>query len=53
MTGNRGLAFGPRQLHKMAYICEEFEKLDRVTPNETRKVEIMPGYEHVDVHMIF
>ena len=31
----------------------EFEKLDNATPDEMRKGNIMPGYEHVNVHMIF
>ena len=31
----------------------EFEKLDSVAPDETRKGKIKPGYEHVNVHMIF
>ena len=31
----------------------EFENLDGVTPDEMRKVNIKPGYEHVNVHMIF
>ena len=31
----------------------EFEKLDGVTPDETRKGKIKPGYEHINVHMIF
>ena len=30
-----------------------FEKLDSVTTDETRKGNIKPGYEHVNVHMIF
>ena len=30
-----------------------FEKLDGVTPDEMRKVNINPGYEHVNVHVIF
>ena len=30
-----------------------FENLDGVTPDEMRKVHIKPGYEHVNVHMIF
>ena len=29
-----------------------FEKLDGVTPDEMRKGDINPGYEHVNVHMI-
>ena len=30
-----------------------FEKLDGVTPDEMRKEKIKPGYEHVNVHMMF
>ena len=30
-----------------------FEKLDVVTPDDMRKAEIKPGYENVNVHMIF
>ena len=30
-----------------------FEKLDGVTSDEMRKGNIKPGYEHVNVHMIF
>ena len=37
----------------MENVCIELDKLDKVTPNETRKVKIRPGYEHVNVHMIF
>ena len=29
------------------------EKLDGVTPDEMRKVNTNPGYEHVNVHVIF
>ena len=29
------------------------EKLDSVTSYETRKVKNRPGYEHVNVHMVF
>ena len=31
----------------------EFEKLDGVTPDEIRKGEIKPKYEHANVHIIF
>ena len=34
-----------------AYIA--IEKIYCLTPNDTRKVKIRPGYEHVNVHMIF
>ena len=30
-----------------------FEKLDGVTPDEMRKGDINPGYEHVNVQIIF
>ena len=30
-----------------------FEKIDGVTPDDMRKREIKPEYEHVNVHMIF
>ena len=30
-----------------------FEKLDGVTSDETRKGKIQPGYNHINVHMIF
>ena len=34
-------------------VCIAFEKLGGVTTDETRKGGIKPGYEHVNVHMIF
>ena len=34
-------------------VCIAFEKLDGLTPNEMRKGKIKPGYEHINVHMIF
>ena len=37
----------------MTNICIAFEKLDGFTPDETRKGEIKPGHEHVNMHMIF
>ena len=37
----------------MANVCIVFEKLDRVTINETRKGKIRPGYERINVHMVF
>ena len=30
-----------------------FDNLDGVTPGDMRKGEINPGYEHVNVHIIF
>ena len=47
LTVNRGLPFGPR-LFRIA-----FEKLDNITPDDMWKDYIKPGYEHVNVHMIF
>ena len=37
----------------MTNIRIAFEKLDGVTPDEMRKGKIKPGYEHINVHMIF
>ena len=37
----------------MMNVCIEFEKLDGVIPYKTRKENIKPGYENVNVHMIF
>ena len=37
----------------MTNVCIAFEKLGSVTPDYMRKGEIRPGYEHVNVHMIF
>ena len=37
----------------MANFRIPFEKLDKVTPDEIRKGTFGPGYEHVNVHMIF
>ena len=37
----------------MANAHIEFEKIDSVTPDETRKVKIRPGYEHINAHMKF
>ena len=37
----------------MTNVHIEFYTLDRVTRNETRKEKVRPGYEHVNVHMIF
>ena len=36
----------------MTNFCISFEKLDVATPNETSRGKIMPGSEHVNVHMI-
>ena len=37
----------------MANVYIYFDKLDGVTPDDTRKGKIWSGYEHVNVHMIF
>ena len=37
----------------MTNVRISFENLDGVTPDETRKGNINPGYEHVNVYMIF
>ena len=37
----------------MTNVLIVFEKLDIVPPDEMRKWRIKPGYEHVNVHMIF
>ena len=50
LTGNQVLNFGPRLFKNR---CIAFEKLDGATPDETRKRKIKPGYDHINVHMIF
>ena len=37
----------------MTNVRIEFEKLDGVTPDEMRKGKIKPGYEHVNVKIMF
>ena len=37
----------------MANVRIYFEELDDVTPNDTRKGKIRPGYEYVNVQIIF
>ena len=37
----------------MANVHIEFETLEGVTPDDMRKGNIRPGYNHVNVHMIF
>ena len=37
----------------MTNLSIAFEKLDGVTPDDMRKGKIKPGYENVNVHMIF
>ena len=49
-----GTGFWTKSISKeIGIIHIEFEKLDGVTPNETRKGKIRSGYEHINVHMIF
>ena len=50
LTDNRRLNFGPRILKNR---CIAFERLDGVTPDEMRKGKIKPGYEQVNVQIIF
>ena len=38
---------------EMENVCIEFEDPGGVSPDDTRKGKIRPGYEHVNVHMIF
>ena len=37
----------------MENVPNKFEKLDSVTPDEMRKGKIKPGYEHVNINMLF
>ena len=37
----------------MTNICIELKQIASVMPDETRKGNIRPGYEDVNVHMIF
>ena len=37
----------------MANASIAFKKLDGVLPEQMRKVKVRPGYEHIDVHIIF
>ena len=49
-----GTGFWSKAIAKeMTNIRIAFEKLDDVTPNEMMKRENKPGYEHVNMHMIF
>ena len=52
LTGNWVKHIEPRQLKK-SNISLEFDKTDGVTPDEIREGKIRPGYEHVNVHIIF
>ena len=38
---------------EMTNVHIAFENIDGVTPDDMRKGNIKPGYEHVNVHMIF
>ena len=38
---------------EMENVLISFEKLDTVTPDETRKGNVRSGYENVNVQMIF
>ena len=38
---------------EMTKVRIAFDKLDGITTDEMRKVNIKPGYEHANVHMIF
>ena len=37
----------------MTNVRIEFDNIDGVTPDEMRKGDIQPGYEHINAHMIF
>ena len=37
----------------MTSVCFSFEKLGGITADEMRKEKIKPGYEHINVNMIF
>ena len=40
-------------VNEMKNVCIAFEKLDGVTTDETSKGGIKPGYDRINVHMIF
>ena len=45
-----GTEFWTKEISKLiANVCIPFGKLDGVTPDDTRKGKIRPGYEHVNV----
>ena len=49
-----GAEFWIKEISKeMLNMHIEFEKIDIVTPYDTRKGKIRPGYDHVNVPMIF
>ena len=49
-----GTDFWTKDIAKeMTNVCIAFEKLDGVAPDGTRKGNIKPGYEHINVHIIF
>ena len=37
----------------MANVCVTFDNIDGVTSDDTKKRKVRPGYDHVNVHMIF
>ena len=37
----------------MENVCILFKKLDGVPPDNMREIKNRPGYENVDIHMIF
>ena len=37
----------------MANVRIAFDKIEGVTPDEVGKVRTRPGYEHINMHMIF
>ena len=40
-------------VEEMTKIRIEFYKLDCITPDDIIEEDINPGFEHIDVHMIF
>ena len=38
---------------EMTNVCIAFDNIDGVTPDDMSKGKINPGYEHVNLHMIF
>ena len=49
-----GTEFWTKDIAKeMTNVRIVFEKLEGVTPDEMRKGGVKPGYEHVNMHMVF
>ena len=49
-----GTNFWTKDIAKeMTNVRISFDNIDGVTPDETRKGNIKPGYDHANVHMIF